>query len=319
MEIVQAQDGDMDEIISLLKVSLGEALMPKSETYFIWKHIQNPFGKSIIFLAKEQGKIVGIRTFMRWTWVNDTDTVNSVRAVDTATHPNFQGKGIFSKLTMRGVETAMQENVGFVFNTPNPISMIGYLKLGWYSTGKLPLHLRWGSLIPKMYNSIKVQSIYDDFSVRENIMKLNSGWKIQNYTDLMQTPISLQYLKWRYNDCPVAEYGAIIEPGQFGIIFRLKKLNRFIELRICEIWTEDQTSQLMLNRSLKALIQKIRPLIVTCVQSPLIHSKNKLPEGFYGPFKKGPVVTLRHLALNNLNIFEKFSKWSPSLGSMELF
>ena len=124
MEIVQAQEIDLQEIISLLKISLGEALMPKSEAYFLWKHINNPFGKSIILLAKEDGKIIGIRTFMHWRWVNQHEIITAVRAVDTATHPDFQGRGIFSKLTMQAVDTAIQHKIGFVFNTPNPISMI---------------------------------------------------------------------------------------------------------------------------------------------------------------------------------------------------
>ena len=131
--------------------------------------------------------------------------------------------------------------------------------------------------------------------------------------------MTTKYLTWRYVDCPVAEYGAIIEPEQFGIVFRIKKVNHFIELRICEIWTEKKESNKLLNRSLKQLIRQIKPLILTCSESALIHSKKQVPSFFFGPFKKGPVITLRNLAMNNLNIFETFSKWNPSLGSMELF
>jgi GNAT superfamily N-acetyltransferase len=130
MEITQAQDSDINEIISLLKISLGEALMPKSEAYFIWKHFKNPFGKSLILLAKENGKIIGIRAFMLWSWINVETIVTSVRAVDTATHPDYQGKGVFKKLTLEAVKKSIDEKFSFVFNTPNPISMIGYLKIG---------------------------------------------------------------------------------------------------------------------------------------------------------------------------------------------
>jgi hypothetical protein len=82
MEVVQYHSDDLPEIIELMKGSLGEGLIPKSEAYFIWKHIKNPFGKSKILLAKEYGKIVGLRAFMKWQWESQTSTITAVRAVD---------------------------------------------------------------------------------------------------------------------------------------------------------------------------------------------------------------------------------------------
>ena len=118
----------------------------------------------------------------------------------------------------------------------------------------------------------------------------------------------------------MATYGAVIEPGKFGFVFRLKKLNRFIELRICEIWTEPgATDQKPARAAFQKLLKKIRPAMVSCAASPLFMSGKKQVTGLLGPFKKGPVITIRPLATDNLNNFEKFSKWQPSLGSMELF
>ncbi len=94
MEIRPARQEDLPEIIELLKLSLGEGLIPKSEGFFRWKHEQNPFGASIMLVAREEGRLVGLRTFMRWAWVAGSERVETVRAVDTATDPAFQGRGI---------------------------------------------------------------------------------------------------------------------------------------------------------------------------------------------------------------------------------
>ena len=94
MEIVPYHSEDLSAIIELMKGSLGEGLIPKSEAYFIWKHLKNPFGHSKILLAKEDGKIVGLRAFMKWQWEIQSTTITAVRAVDTATDSAFQGKGI---------------------------------------------------------------------------------------------------------------------------------------------------------------------------------------------------------------------------------
>ena len=319
MEVVQYDNDDLSEIIELMKVSLGEGLIPKSEAYFIWKHLKNPFGSSKILLAKENGKIVGLRAFMKWQWETESTSVTAVRAVDTATDPTFQGKGIFKKLTLQAVEECKSENAGFVFNTPNTISIQGYLKMGWFSSGKMPLLIGPGSLIPRFYKEPITDKIYEQYNTEAAFTSLPETWKVKSDAILFHTPINKAYLQWRYRDCPIVKYGAIIENGKFGIVFRLKKINRFIELRICEIWTEDDAKAGIAIKALRKLIRNVRPAMVSCAPSPLFAGgKKKLPSVF-GPVKKGPITTLRPLAMDKLNNFEQFYYWRPSIGSMELF
>lgn len=68
MILRKATPSDVPAIVSLLKLSLGEGLIPKSETYWNWKHKENPFGASEILLADEEGQLIGVRAFMRWNW-----------------------------------------------------------------------------------------------------------------------------------------------------------------------------------------------------------------------------------------------------------
>ncbi len=319
MEIVQYHSEDLSAIINLMKGSLGEGLIPKSEAYFIWKHLKNPFGNSKILLAKEDGKIVGLRAFMKWQWENQSSSIKAVRAVDTATDPAFQGKGIFKKLTLQAAEESKSENVGFVFNTPNTISIQGYLKMGWFSIGKMPLLIGPGSLIPRFYKEGFADNIYEHYNTEKAFERLPQSWNVKSHTESFHTPVNKTFLQWRYNDCPIVKYGAIVEEGKFGIVFRLKKINRFIELRICEIWTEDDKMAGKAIKALKNLIRSIRPAMVSCAPSPLfVGGKKKIPR-LFGPVKKGPITTLRPLAMEKLNTFEQFYQWRPSIGSMELF
>ena len=147
MQISEAVTGDLPQMISLLKASLGEKLMPKSEAFFLWKHEKNPFGRSKILVAKENDSIIGLRAFMHWKWVSQQEIVSAVRAVDTATDPAWQGKGIFKKLTLQAVEECKNEGVDMVFNSPNPVSMQGYLKMGWEIAGRMPVYLGAGSIV----------------------------------------------------------------------------------------------------------------------------------------------------------------------------
>ncbi len=314
MEVTAAEINDLPEMISLLRKSLGEGLIPKSEEYFKWKHEQNPFGKSKILLAKEEGKIVGLRAFMKWKWKDGNEIITAVRAVDTATDPAFQGKGIFKKLTLQAVEECKSEGCGLVFNSPNENSRPGYLKMGWEDEGRMPLLIKVGSLLPSFYSEGKAENIYSQFSVKKQFEKLNDKYVFPVVDDQVYTPLSADYLNWRFKDCPIVTYGAIIEKD-FGIVFRLKRINKFVELRICEIWERDKSANKLLKKALRKIVSAAKPIMVSCAPSPLISSKM----GFFGPFLKGPITTTRPLAITSLDKFKNFTSWQPSIGSMELF
>ena len=312
MDIVQATPADLPAIIKLLKTSLGESLVPKSEEYFLWKHELNTFGKSYTCLAKEEGELIGLRTFMRWKWQRGNEFHKAVRAVDTATHPDHQGKGIFKKLTLHAVEACKLEGDDLVFNSPNNQSRPGYLKMGWKEVGRMPLMLKPGSLIPSKHSEAKANEICRNYSFDGDALQ-NLQFPVS--TEYFHTPLSAQYLLWRYNNCPVVKYGIATGAGKYGIVFRLKAVKSFTELRICEFWTMDKEGERMARTALKKLISEVSPLYVSCAPNPLSGSKL----GFFGPFKKGPITTVRSLCLNQLDIYEHFNKWRPSLGSMELF
>jgi GNAT superfamily N-acetyltransferase len=321
LEITLANTSDTPQIVALLKLSLGEKLMPKSEAFWNWKHEQNPFGKSKILVAKENNEIIGVRAFMRWNWENKSHQIKAVRAVDTATHPSFQGKGIFTKLTMAAVDACKIEDVDMVFNTPNTSSMPGYLKMGWQNAGKIPLFFRPGSLFPRAYSQSSVNELIDIYKTQKSIPLLIENFHILVEGTNYQTAINFQYLNWRYNNCPVADYGAVIENDSFGFVFRLKKINKFIELRICESWVipNQKEASKKMNVAIQDVIRKIRPLVVSSAGTPNFLTDTHKAPLFFGPFSMGPNTTIRALVLTNLTTFDKFNSWSPSLGSMELF
>lgn len=133
---------DLEPVLELLSISLGWELSDRTRAFFTWKHLENAFGPSAMWVAEHDGDVVGFRSFMRWRMTVDGTPVDTVRAVDTATHPAWRGRGLFSTLTQHGLEALERSGVAFVFNTPNGQSRPGYLKMGWEEVGNLPLVLR---------------------------------------------------------------------------------------------------------------------------------------------------------------------------------
>ena len=120
----------------LLRVSLGWDDAPRYRELFAWKHERNPFGPSLAWVVEHHGRVVAVRLFMRWEFRRGGTTVRAVRAVDTATHPDHQGRGLFTALTLHALEACRADGVAFVFNTPNVQSLPGYLKMGWREVGR---------------------------------------------------------------------------------------------------------------------------------------------------------------------------------------
>src|SRR5680860_590290 len=142
VEVLRATPEHEPEILELLTSTLGRPNTSRDGELFRWKHARNPFGASPMWVAVAQDEIVGLRTFLRWEFQCGERILRAVRAVDTATRPDYQGRGIFTKLTLVGVDALRAEGVDFVFNTPNDRSRPGYLKMGWQTVGRLTTVVR---------------------------------------------------------------------------------------------------------------------------------------------------------------------------------
>ena len=87
-------------------------------------------------------RIAGFRIFLCWELERGGAAVRAVRAVDTATHSDYQGRGTFSRLTLHAIDALRADRVGFIYNTPNGQSRPGYLKMGWQPVARLPVLAR---------------------------------------------------------------------------------------------------------------------------------------------------------------------------------
>jgi hypothetical protein len=329
MEIREATEADIPAIVALLKISLGENLMPKSDRYWRWKHLENPFGPSPVLLCWEGGNLIGVRAFMRWRWMWEQKNYHAVRAVDTATHPGHQGKGIFKKLTLSLVERCRHED-HFVFNTPNQQSKPGYIKMGWQEAGKLPIALSVQRPINLLRNLLSQNKTThteaaDDRSRIQyylNHPQLSALINNQRRVTGLVTNVSVSYLKWRYVDVPVAHYIAIgCERGKelTGLVFGRIKLSRFgREFRITDCFFKDDGAA---NELVAAVTEykKANSIDFSTISGVAEQGHKQMMDPLHLKVRLGPIVTIRQLGLTDLSILQHFNRWAPSLGDLELF
>lgn len=302
---------DINNIIELIQLSLGETKIKKSQENWNYKHVDNPFGVSPVLLAEENNKLVGVRAFMCWTWQIKEDSFISYRAVDTSTHPDFQGRGIFNKLTLSALDLIGEEGSCFVFNTPNDKSRPGYLKMGWKAIGKIKV-----SIVPTFFYLFLMIFFKKD---SKEIGKTDLQKLCDEHNQLLKaknkyfTPKSIAYLKWRYENNPLQDY-IIVSNSSYYLVMYVKKHKFFKELRIVECISKmDFKTRLDVRSVIVKYAVKYFCWIITTADKSLFSVK------LYGAY--GPQLTIRTVGCSAS--FEQelgsIHNWNYELGDLELF
>jgi GNAT superfamily N-acetyltransferase len=242
------EDGDVDAVVDLLGRSLGPGPGGADRRdLFVWKHLRNPFGRSIALVAEDGGLLAGIRAFMRWRFVTaDGLEVSAVRAVDTATAPEIQRRGVFSSLTREGLQRCRDEGVEFVFNTPNSKSLPGYMKLGWREVARWPMWLRVrhpgrlaGAAVRRNVSSGGPVDPPDGRLVPAG--EALSEPAVESMLGSAAPPAGLstarsaEYLRWRYAEAPLP-YHALRghSPAPALVLARIRARGSLTEAVVCE-------------------------------------------------------------------------------------
>lgn len=241
VDIRAATGADIEEIINVCSSALGWADPEFDEALFRWKHLDNAFGYSALLVAVEAGEILAVRPFMRWRFASETETLSAARAVDTATRPDAQGRGLFRALTEAGVSQLRSEDVGFIFNTPNAKSLPGYLKMGWEQAGSVPLGYKMrspqaaGRMLKSRTAANKPSIPTPELgqSVAEGIAGLEPGLLVSR-DEFLRTDHTLETLLWRYSSGPI-EYRFVPGPHTTGAVVRLRQRGPSRELVVAEL------------------------------------------------------------------------------------
>lgn len=249
VEVRRATEADLPQVLGLLRASLGQET-EHHEAFFRWKHLANPFGPSPSWVATDDDRIVGFRTFLRWEFDAGDRVVKAVRAVDTATHPEYQGRGIFRALTLRALDELRTEGVAFVFNTPNDQSRPGYLKMGWQQVGRLPVgvlptSLRW------LARGVRSRVPSERWSLPTDVGRpaAEALADLQPVTDRLDSAThdrarglstlrTAAFLRWRYAGFDPIAYRALPVPSDGGdglVLFRLRRRGQTTEAIIGDV------------------------------------------------------------------------------------
>jgi glycosyltransferase involved in cell wall biosynthesis/GNAT superfamily N-acetyltransferase len=313
LDIRSAVPEDRNAILQLLQRSLGRGDDPRFAELYRWKHDLNAFGPSPTWVVIDAGRVVAVRIFMRWEFVRGGQVLRAARAVDTATDPDYQGKGLFTALTMHGLDEMRADGVDFVFNTPNSLSRPGYLKMGWREVGHLPVAVRplGPSGVLRMVRSkqsaehwsqpLDVGVTFDEWAASR------TGWRGEPALPIrtLATNTIEAFDRWRFG-WPELHY-RVVEAHGGAVVVRARHRGAALEL------VQVASFGLSAAQSDQCLVRVAREVgadFVLRLGAPFVRA------GFVPLPGGGPVLTWRELNSSGL---PPLSNWRLTMGDVELF
>jgi GNAT superfamily N-acetyltransferase len=249
----------IDKIIDLLSL-----VFPNSNhtvDSFKWKHIENPYGPSIITYALHNNKVIGVRPLWKCNLIYNGAMYSGYQPCDTVVHPDYRGKGIFTKMTIQALNFAVDAGADIIFNFPNNQSAPGYKKLGWTQLDNLNRYILPINIfrnikgylakdIFKRYEHVNIESNIFNFKIKNNSLP---GY-INLYTDE-------RYYKWRIGSGINKNYGMINSNGN-SMIYRKGKRGLLNEV---EIVYDNIRGKSCYNLVIKKLIEKEKPDYISII------------------------------------------------------
>ncbi|MDQ2677541.1 MAG: GNAT family N-acetyltransferase [Actinomycetota bacterium] len=317
---------DRGAVIELCRLSLGWKDGDPNEDFFAWKHDENPFGESPAWVAvAEDGTLAGLRVFLRWRFrTPGGERIEAVRAVDTATHPDWQGKGIFTRLTLGALDEMAEQGVGVVFNTPNDQSRPGYLKMGWSQVGRVPVGVR----VRSARSAVRVagaRAAAEKWSSGGQVgiaaTALGADAEIEQLLeslapeDGIATDRSIDYLRWRYSFAPLGyralPLGDHLRDGV--VVFRVRRRGPATELTLCEVLAPAGAP---VRRAIGYLLRRSgADYAIRTVGGGRV-DRESIAAGFVPLTRLGPILTWRPVTRSSV---PAIGDLAFTLGDVELF
>ncbi len=243
-----------------------------------------------------------------------------MRAVDTATHPDHQGRGIFTRLTLGALDELRDDGLDVVFNTPNDQSRPGYLKMGLSQVGRVPVSVRVRSVasvsrLAGARAAAQKWSEATDAGLDASVLLADD--ELGDLVDSTAAPAagiattrSVEYLRWRYSFGPL-RYRALPLGDRLAdglVVFRVRRRGTATELTVCDVITPPGRSA---RSAIGYLLRRSGADYAICCSGPA-----SLRNGFLPATRLGPILTWRPV---NRPGVPTIGDLSLALGDVELF
>ncbi len=109
---------------------------------FRWRFEKAPKGQPILLCAHHRNRLVSFNSWIPWKFLHRGQTFTGYQSGESATHPEFRGRGIFSEILREGEKKARDLNIDFLFGFPSRMSYGSFYRQGYYPIAQYGFRIR---------------------------------------------------------------------------------------------------------------------------------------------------------------------------------
>ena len=187
--------------------------VPMDEQEVKWRYLENPRKEILACIALDGDRLVANYSASPIQLIRNGEIVKVAQSLNTMTHPDYIGKGLFVKLAQTVYSYMAKNGYKMVMGFPNNISNRTFLsKLNWRDICVVPT-------LEINLETVRKKNLDLEVTVCEDSkFDLDYSKCIQQDKKIISVYKPKEYLKWRYAQCPSVEYYNFVILSEMGYV-----------------------------------------------------------------------------------------------------
>lgn len=173
------EENDLQSLLELLRSSYGGW---HDIHYWAWKYERNPHGSPVVWVAEDEGRIVGCYILNPVKIRIGPVLVKGAQSVDAAVDNAYRGAGIFKRLAVSAIAQAAREGVALIYAFPTEIAHKGQVRIGY----------RPMFIVPKMFKVLDAHSLLEEQGFKSSFLQKTLSI-MQAFQKISNVKISTRY------------------------------------------------------------------------------------------------------------------------------
>lgn len=235
--------------------------VPMTHKEVKWRYLDNPNKDILSCIALDKGKLVANYSTSPIRLVKNGEIIKAALSLNTMTHPDYMGQGLFVKLASMVYSNMQRDNYKLVMGFPNNISHRTFItKLNWKDISIVPT-------LELAVNKAKMKSLQIQCQIVSDQMYSLDYSKCMHNDHCIYVHKDNEYLKWRYRDNPAMQYYnyAIIDknnPAYASSRVILKEYKNRLNI-VDSFFSSEEEEKALLNHTIK-LAKTMGKELITC-------------------------------------------------------
>ena len=313
------KDSDKQQIIDLMNRNFENQQhlnLKRDIEWWDWKYKNSIFGEPIIKVMEHRNKIIACRSF--WPWILNIRgrELKCYQPVDAVVDVKYRGQGVFTKLTNEML-IEHKSDIDMLFNFSNDQSINANIRLGWNYIDQLHWYVKildFKSSFNQMRNNTGFNSLALESEDKINFEKISLVNENADYSKVLKTKRSSEFLTWRYLQHPQINYGMRIikdKTEQLVYIFEINRNEYGKEMLIVDYFGDIDLIPNMLSEA-EIIAKKYSAGFISLVKKAKIKEKDFFKKLYIKQKRKNLLVLPLDLSLEQIG--SQYDNWDIFLG-----